>query len=357
MRAEQPNSGRGSRATLLWAISCLLLSACAHDAPERVAANRHWQPTQFDTAWTVGGNAADTLLGFPGRLVAADDFVIVTDPGYHRVFALRAADGSVAWINGSRDKGRTWQKPLILAPRSGHLVTVVDERTNRLTTIDMRGRTVDTTALDPARFVNGMCSLEGKDLLVTSTDDRGPLYTLAADGKTTTPVPLSFFDTKGQDPLVLQASFATNRERTVCAVGLNMGGWLALWNGTTFTRAVRYREDVPFPVPVLAKETRATDSGNVQVTYPRLPHDVVQGALDVAMSPGRVRVLFGGDTPQKGRIIDDYDEHTLAYLGSVLLPSRALDFATPTADLIVVITKHNGFPMLVALRTRAGSRP
>jgi hypothetical protein len=346
---------------------CLLLvflASCSRDSSDSSvstvssrgqasASTRRWLPATFDTAWTLGGNDADTVLSFPARLISVDDLVIVSDLGNHRIIALRAGDGAIAWVNGPQ-RGHPFGRALIIWPQPGHRIGVADEATQHVTSIDTRGRTVGELDLDPSHFVNAMCALEGKDALVASTDALGPLYTLAADGKTATPVPLTVLDAKGRDPLMLQSSLEPTRDGTACVVAMSLGGGLALWNGKSIARATPYREKIPFPVPVMTTQVQTTAAGKTEVTFPTVPHRAVESALSVATVAGRVRVLFEGTTADKGRIIDDYDDRTLEYLGSVRLPFRVKEFATPASDLIVVLTKRNGFPMLVALRQRPG---
>ncbi|MEP6731173.1 MAG: hypothetical protein ABJE10_11070 [bacterium] len=206
--------------------------------------------------------------------------------------------------------------------------------------------------MNPLRVLNGVCALNGKDALAASSDELGPLYSLAADGKTTRPIELTIPGTKGRDPLVLQSSLASNRDGTACVVAMAFGNGLSLWNGAAFTRVARYREDIAFPVPIMNTRMQMTPTGERKVTFPTMPHRAIESALGVAMVPGRVRVLFEGGTANKGRIIDDYDDRTLEYLGSILLPTPVTEFTAPTSDMIVMVAKRNGFPMLVALRQR-----
>lgn len=332
----------------------VMLLGCSRDS--RVAtppdADRRWMKVALDTVWTVGGNAKDTVLSYPARLTSVDDLVIVADAGNHRLIALRARDGSVAWING-RDEGRSFRRPLVLWGQPGRQVSVVDEETQILTTVDSAGQTVSDLPLVESRFINGACALPGMGTLVTSVDDRGPLYSLAADGRTATRVPVAGLAAAGHDPLVLQPHLHHSSDWATCVVATSFGGGLALWNGSTFLREASYREHSPFPVPRRRTQKRTTDSGSVEESFPVLPRGARQSAVDLAVVPGRIRVLFAGSSPNHDRIIDDYDDRTLEYLGSVLLPMRASEFATPAPDLVVLLTTQRGFPMIVALRQRS----
>lgn len=341
---------------ILLCSAILLLSGCTRDATPVAFpdADRRWVNVVFDTAWIVGGSADDSILSYPSRLTSLGDLVVVTDPGKHQITALRAIDGTVAWTNGPED-GHRFMRPLITWPQPGQRIAVVDEDTQVLTIIDSTGRTVRDLDLDKSRFINGACALEGKGNLVTSVDGLGPVYSLADDGVTAAPVTMSALDAKGHDPLVLQSILQGNGDHTACVVATSFGGGLALWNGSEFTRETRYREYRPFLVPAKRERTRTTDSGKVRESFPVMPPHAVISALDVATIPGRVRVLFNGASANRGRIIDDYDDRTLEYLGSTLLPSRASDFATPSPDLVVVLGKQRGYPMIVALRQRTAA--
>ncbi len=332
----------------------LLLAACAQDVKMATPpdADRRWMKVAFDTVWIVGGNARDSILSYPARLTSLGGLIVVSDLGRHQLIALRVRDGTVAWTNGPED-GHSFLRPLVVWPKPGNHIAVVDEDTQIMTIIDSTGRTVSDLALNPSRLINGACALQSRDNLVTSVDGLGPLYTLADDAVTAAPVTMSVLDGKGHDPLVLQPYLESNRDWATCVVATSFGGGLALWNGSAFTRETRYREYRPFPVPRKREQTRTTDSGDVKETFPVLPPGVVVSALDVATVPGRVRVLFNGTSANRGRIIDDYDDRTLEYLGSALLPSRAIQFATPRPDLVVVLSKQRGFPTIVALRQRA----
>lgn len=338
-------------------IACLVilsLLACSRDAIVKPPpdANRRWVNVSFDTMWTVGGFAGDSTLGYPSRLTSVGDLIIVSDPGKHQVTALRVSDGSVAWTNGAED-GHSFRRVLLVWPQPGRRSVVVDEDSQVLTILDSLGRTVTDMNLMKDRFINAGCALRGRGSLVTSIDDLGPLYVLSDDAKTATLVPMTVLGAKGHDPLILQSILEGNRDFTTCIVATTFGGGLALWNGSSFTAETPYREYQPFLVPATRQQTRATDSGEVKESFPVLPSRAVISMHDVATVPGRVRVLFGGRTANRGRIIDDYDDRTLEYLGSALLPSRASEFATPSPDVVVVLTKQRGFPMIVALRQRA----
>jgi hypothetical protein len=319
------------------------------------AADRRWVAATFDTVWTLGGNDADTVLAFPARLISTDSLIILSDPGTHRILALRPADGTIAWMTGPQG-GHPFRRAFIMWAQPGGRIAVVDEEIQRVTSIDARGRIVGEMDLDPSYLVDDLCALDGRDPLVTSASRPGPLYTLAADGKTATPVPFTVLDAKGHDPLVLQANLARTRDGKACVLATSFGGGLARWDGRSFTASTRYREDIPYPVPVMHTSTRVTATGKTETTYPTMPPRAIQSALDVATVAGRVRVLFYGTTAAKGTIVDDYDDRTLEYLGSVRLPFAVSEFATPSPDLIVALTLRNGFPMVIALRQRAGGR-
>jgi hypothetical protein len=345
----------------------LFLASCSRDsgrAPDSgvssldktSVANRRWIPAKFDTAWTLGGDDADTVLAFPARLISADSLVIVSDPGTHRILALRPTDGTIAWMTGPQ-RGHPFKRAFIMWQQAGGRIGVVDEEMQRVTSLDARGRIVGEMDLDPSYLVDDLCALEGRDPLVTSASRPGPLYTLAADGKTATPVPLTVLGAKGHDPLVLQSTLARTRDGKACVLATSFGGGLARWDGTSFTASTRYREGIPYPIPVMHKSTRATPTGKTETTYPTMPRRAIPSALDVATVAGRVRVLFHGTTADRGTIVDDYDDRTLEYLGSVRLPFAVSEFATPSPELIVVLTLRNGFPMVVALRQRAEGQP
>lgn len=339
-----------------WCALIVALGGCSRESSVVVQPDpdRRWMNVAFDTAWIIGGSAADTILGYPARLTTLGDLVILTDPGHHQVTALRVKDGTLAWTNGA-EEGHAFRRPLIMWSRPDHRIGVVDEDTQILTTIDSGGRTVSDLNLVESRFINGGCALKGKGTLVTSVDEMGPLYSLGTDARTATPVPMTVLGARGRSPIILQPFLENNHDWTSCVVATAFGGGLALWNGSAFTRHARYRESMPTPAPAIGKHNRMTDSGMREDSFPMVPRGAPSSALDVATVPGRIRVLFAGTSANHGRIIDDYDDQTLEYLGSTLLPSRVGEFAAPVPDLVVVLGKQRGFPIVVALRQRSVS--
>ena len=362
-----------SRAIL--AAVLLLLTACRdssreHNAAERSKplsvdqdvrrqsrdSTRRWFATRFDTAWTLGGDAADTLLGSPARMKSVGGLVVMTDPGYRRVLALHAIDGSVAWINTQLTEGLPDRSHLLaLAPRGKHTIAVVDERNSRITELADDGSTQRVIAFRPQESVDAFCAV-GSGLLVNSTDSLGPLYTMSPDDRTKTRVPFPFDDGRDLNAVALQARMVSNPANTRCVMSLVFGGGLALWDGARFVLTARYIEEMPLPIPKKHETTKTTYGderrGEFTVIHSeqtRLPQDAIEGALDIAVTADRIRVLFLGRTALRGRIVDDYDAHTLAYLGSTVLPFFGQKLTAPSPDMIVILTERHTYPMLVAL--------
>ena len=282
--------------------------------------------------------------------------VVMTDPGYRRVLALHAIDGSVAWINTQLTEGLPDRSHLLaLAPRGKHTIAVVDERNSRITELADDGSTQRVIAFRPQESVDAFCAV-GSGLLVNSTDSLGPLYTMSPDDRTKTRVPFPFDDGRDLNAVALQARMVSNPANTRCVMSLVFGGGLALWDGARFVLTARYIEEMPLPIPKKHETTKTTYGderrGEFTVIHSeqtRLPQDAIEGALDIAVTADRIRVLFLGRTALRGRIVDDYDAHTLAYLGSTVLPFFGQKLTAPSPDMIVILTERHTYPMLVAL--------
>lgn len=343
--------------TLLFAV--LGMIACSQgDRPApadggSVVEDRRWRQVAFDTLWSLGGDPRDTLLGFPSRLASVGTRVVFSDPGFVRVVALDAKSGAISWIRGGRGVDRAlFEKPLMLAVAGTDSVLVVDDHRRTTTLLGPGGKTLRVFDSTGTGAIDALCHLSrGRTVLATS-DSAGPLF-LTTFGRTRpTPIPVSIPGLDGMHPLLLQGQLTRRADGKACAWSLDFGNWIALTDGHAFVKFARFREEVTVPRIDTVRHRRELPDGFEETVGFRMSGDTRGATTDVAAAPGRIRVLFGGATKYAGAIVDDFDDQTLEYLGSVRLPFGASALTAPAPDVLILLTERRGVPFIIALRQR-----
>jgi hypothetical protein len=342
-------------------VASLVVAACGdrretHRAGAKVEKDaRRWSAVAFDTLWIVGGVPTDTLFGRPSHLASLGALIVFSDPGYRRVGALHAATGRIAWISGGRGRDESlFGKPLMLAAVGQDTLVVVDDRRGTMTYLDRAGRPVRAYERPTSgSIVNSICAMRANENLIATTGPAGPVFNADLAGRFRAPVSLSLSGHENAHPLVLQGQLVARHDRSACAMSLDFGNWIALLDGRATVRATRFPEQIHVPRVDTLSSRGTSDADSQETIQLKMAGRVREATLSIASVPGRFRVLFGGETADAARIIDDYDDKTLEYLGSIRLPLRANSLTTPEPETIVLLAERQGTPMIIALRQRA----
>lgn len=297
------------------AVLCLIFPSVLHSdgswpvGSERAFVEMHWQQ--------VGGIpiSFDSELLRPVRIAAlAEDRFAVFDYGSHSVKAF-SLDGRLLWSFGRAGGGPSeFRQVTRLRSADSHL-WVTDVANSRVTVLDPAGREVRSVRL-PGACVT-VLPFEGEDLVCFGSGQDAFARIIRGDGTVDAlPVPpplggLSHLVREGGAVWVGVAA-----PRTVA--GFFHSGHLA----TVGTEGVRLQAGVePLAFPELL-QYRVRDA-----VVTRVSPDAAEGMRSIGSVGSVVRLLFGGESEQAGRIVDEYDAGTLGYLRSFLLPSEVRDLA------------------------------
>jgi len=239
--------------------------------------------------------------------------------------------------------------------RSGN-VWVLDTNNNRITGFDVDGVSLESVPLhtlssSPHTFA---VSSDGDSFyFITTPDTVGtvvPVRVSREGGGTAEGRPIHVPDAVGAYSLVLQGAVAREHgvpgrtaaeDRWVFAFTTG-DGWFGLTGLESSTPRMWYPEPTPFAraVRTVSVEGPRT-SVTTQITERR------QGALMITAQNGELWILFVGETPDAGRLIDRYDLETGQYRDSFRLPRGG---AMAVWEDRVVLAANNPVPQLLVLR-------
>lgn len=276
---------------------------------ERSFVEMNWQQ--------VGGVpiSLDPELLRPVRIAAlAQDRFAVFDYGSHSVKAF-ALDGRLLWTFGREGGGPSeFRQVTRLRSAASHL-WITDIANSRVTVLDPAGRQVRSVRM-PGACVT-VLPFEDEDMVCFGSGQDGFARIIRRDGTVDAfpdPPPLGGLSHLLRDGDAVWVAAAP--PRTVA--GFYHSGHLA----TVGREGVRLHAGVePLPFPELLRY-RVRDA-----TVTRVSPEAAEGMRSIGSVGSVVRVLFGGESEWAGRIVDEYDAHTLRYLRSFLLPSEVRDLA------------------------------
>ena len=288
------------------------------------------------TMTLVGGvpPAIDSDLLLPARLAVVDTSLFVFDYGDYAVKAF-SRDGHLLWTSGHYGAGPgDFRGPRDLKTDSDGNIWILDPGNARVTILSRSGRIVDTkpTGAYPLP-VNQLLPLRGGEFWATSLVD-----------------PAAFavrFDTEGNpielQPLPGRAAELSPMLRGTVLAGTTDGraafafdrvdGW-GLWNLAEHRMMIHAGvESIPPP------EIVQRDVPNVGVYVSIDSSSQVTAALDVTVAHDTVYVLFDGRTDLAGRIVDAYVLSSGSYVGSYMLPERAVSLEVNEGEFTAIIRR------------------
>ncbi|HKK26489.1 MAG TPA: 6-bladed beta-propeller [Gemmatimonadota bacterium] len=309
------------------AAAALLLACRGGDGAGREAAGAPARPAgrvvvahAWEEAFRVGGSLEDTLLQGPARLAADARGVWVADPMAGRILrfdhegrlvrAVGRRGGGPGEFRSMRDleadpDGRAW---------------VLDRADARVTILDPAG--------GPGRRIPLGEEARSADQLVPLAPDRGavlvvydrerPFVRVGPDGRIEDRFGTPWSGFADLDPLAAQlVTAAGSGGRWAALFGMGDGFFVRGPGGWSGGRKP-YVEEVAFP----RVETRGglSPDGTGRVEERIAGDRPVFAALSASAAGGRLAVLFGGRSPERGRWLDVYDLADGSYRGSLLLP-------------------------------------
>jgi len=325
----------------------LAFTACSTDAP-RTLAQRHdatraearrFVAVAWDTLWTRGGEADDTLLLMPWAMAAGSGRVYVLDAAAHRVVALDAADGSVAWVAGSKGSGPgEFQSPTPVATLPDGRVAVADPQNNRITILGEGGFVSRTISSRDAADVTSLCGLSDGSLLIATLADTQPVITMSRDGRVTGRYDLPWPDVAARPPITRAAKLVSTGG-SGCVLLLTLGRGFATFEGGRFTRRREYVERLELPDAEVTQTFRSRTQRLVERQI---------AAYDGAVDGGEIALLFEGRTADARHLIDVYERSAGTYLHSYRLPHPANGLASFDGRYYL-LAEREGYPVLTAL--------
>jgi hypothetical protein len=340
---------RRSTGYLHLATAGLLLAAAACRAegePARAdsaAGERRITTSAWDTVWTAGGSAEDSVLLQPFLVAAGDSAVYVFDGGASRLLAFGPDQGGLRWTAGRSGGGPLeFRRVRDLKLGADGSPVLLDIGNRRLTRVSPTGALAGETSLPAIGYADQMALLgDGRAVLLTDhpdsafavVDGRGRLA-----GRFTHP----WSGFAALHPLVRQGSLASSPDGT-WAFGFSLGsGWLAFRGPRSIGELNPYVERAEFPQVVEKAEGDAVTTELASYTP--------CSACSVTMDGKDFLVHFGGLTKERRRLLDRYDRDTGEYRESYLLPIEATAVSVSRGTVYALVDEP--YPTLFALRPR-----
>ncbi|MGH7540829.1 MAG: hypothetical protein ACRELC_07510 [Gemmatimonadota bacterium] len=314
------------------------------------AVERSVRDVEWSVVLDVRGSLQDSTLLAVGSIAADSGGVSVVDPMRARVVRF-GRDGGVRWAFGARGSGPgEFERPIQVALDARGRTWVLDDRAMRVTVIGADGGDRLVIPLEGLPGLpNGFVPLPGDELVLAVLDLTWPLVRLDRDGTVIDRAalpgePLSELD-------VIRSQFALAGggagERWVAAFSF-LDGFFAFDGLRARGYRGRYVERVPPPDVAL----RSVREGGRQTRALTLESSV-PSALAADVAGDRVHVLFGGETEDRGRIIDVYEHETGRYVESLRLPRRGFDLAVGGG--VFYLAYADPFASILGVRANGGA--
>lgn len=308
----------------------------SHDAGPRTFAT-----SLGDTAWVVELES-DSAVSSPSALVYDGRQLYLADDVARTVRAIDAGSGRTTWTAAVRTESGDTITPVAMTPSRRGGVIVGDWTAGALWYLESDGGRSMRIVLSTGQTATRFCELPDTTLLVTPTVGRHTLYVFNRLGtvRKTLPVPWPALRS-APDDLLAQFVFAPSVDG--CVVGLSYGVGFTSLTEDDFTSPRAYVE--PVALPAVDSTITPTPNGRTIVTHLR---STEVAALDLATTPTRIVVAFGGHTADRNHLIDVYDSSG-AYVESYRTRTAIGGIAANDSALFL-LTRRRGVPVVVALR-------
>jgi hypothetical protein len=331
------------RRTLLLLFGAGVAAGCGEEISYEHNGTRVMREPSWTPAWTAGGTSADTFLLQPLVVTADDEHVYVLDRGGSRVVALRAADGSVAWLAGRAGSGPgELKRPQGITRSPRGEVVVSDAGNGRLTVFGTDGRFHRTVALSAPPYFDNLCALADGSMIVRSIGPVDPMFRVDTAGKTLETPSLPWRDLNGPQGAIARQGWLANVPGTDdCVYALRLGRGFTRYSAGEFGPARPYLESFDVPATQVERGPQGEFRG-----------ESVSGSIEAARGIGvsgtQLMVAFWGRSEQQGRVLDYYDLRSGAYMHSEPLPY--FEGFTAAGDRAYLLTSVGGYPAVRALR-------
>ena len=292
--------------------------------------------TAWDTLWSVGGAASDTLLLRPYLLAASGTGVYLYDGGSSQVLSF-TPDGKLRWTFGRKGSGPNEFRGVrdVKVSESGESY-LLDPRNARIVRLDTAGRVRTRIPLTTVGHAEQLAVLDGERIVLLTMDPARAFAIVDTAGKVRERFSLPWERFAKLDQIARQGLIVSGRGRE-WIFGFSMGdGWFR-FDGAAPVRAAGYVEHTEFP-----KIENLAGGGTKMAEYNAC------SACSASASGSTLYVHFGGYSRYRESVIDLYDLDDLRYQGSYVLPFKAV--AISTVDDRVYALRDDPYPMLVALR-------
>lgn len=327
----------------LLALGLAVVPACSAEVSHEHGGTRVMRASSWTPAWTAGGTSADTFLLQPLALAADDEHVYVLDRGASRVVALRATDGSVAWLAGREGSGPgELKRPQGITRSPRGEVIVSDAGNGRLAVFGTDGAFRRTIDLSTPPYFDNVCALEDGSFVVRSFGPIDPVFRVDAKGTAVETPRLPWGDLNGRYGAVARQGWLANVPGTDdCVFALRLGRGFSRYSEGRFGPAHAYVEGFDVPATRVQRGPRDEFRG-----------ETVSGSTEAARGIGvsgtQLLVAFWGRSRDRGRVLDYYDLRTGAYLHSEPLPY--FEGFTAVGGRAYLLTSVGGYPAIRALR-------
>ncbi|HYW08725.1 MAG TPA: hypothetical protein VE913_17315 [Longimicrobium sp.] len=307
-------------------------------AAKSEARSREVLAEAWDTLWTVGASANDTVLLNPYLVAASDSGVYLFDGGNHSVLAL-GPEGGVRWRFGRQGSGPDeFRGVRDLKTGSDGSVLVLDPRNGRIIRLNAAGGVRSRIPLGATGHAEQLASLDSGRIVLLTMDPARAFAIMDSVGNVRERFSLPWAGFAALDQIARQGLIAPSGGGG-WIFGFSMGdGWFT-FNGSASVGSASYVEHTDFPA------VKTTSAGATQMAEYN-----ACSACSASVSDSTLYVHFGGYGPHPESVIDLYHVNARRYLGSFILPMKATAIAA-AGDRIYAL-RDDPYPMLLALRPR-----
>lgn len=332
--------------SLLALLACTVAGSGALGGCSEAAARRQQEEVsrqvldvEWRQRWVLGGGEGDTTVLMPSYVVGGQRQVYVLEGRLHRVVALRAQNGTIAWTAGGEGSGpQELRRPTGITMDAKGNVLVMDQGNGRVAVLAPNGTFTDHIPLQELGFPRGLCALRDGSLLVATIGAEHPLMQVSSRGKVIERYELPWRDLRDAGSLSVQGDLESDGNGG-CIYALGKGrGFVNFVDGRLTAREYVEWFDVP-----PSKTTGDAYAGGRREMLAEGP----SAAQGVGVWDGEIAVGFSGRTDDAGRLIDLYDAETGAYTRTYRAP-RWFERMSRAGDLYVFITRIDGYPALLA---------
>ena len=292
--------------------------------------------TAWDTLWSVGGTASDTLLLKPYLIAASRTGAYLYDGGSSRVLSF-TPEGRLRWTFGGKGAGPNEFRGVrdVKVTESGESY-LLDPRNARIVRLDTAGRVRTRIPLNTVGHAEQLAVLDSARIVLLTMDRARAFAIVDSAGSVRERFSLPWEGFAKLDQIARQGLIVPGRGGE-WIFGFSMGdGWFR-FDGAAPARSARYVEHTEFP------EIASVPGGGTKMAEYN-----ACSACSASASDSTLYVHFGGYSRHRESVIDLYGLDDSRYRGSYVLPFKAVAIAT-AGDRVYAL-RDDPYPMLVALR-------